>query len=52
MRAFHAEVESTKDDFDMESEYESTISFLNSFYEVLEDDVAFKKDILDRLRTR
>ena len=47
-----AEVESTKDDFDMESEYESTISFLNSFYEVLEDDVAFKKDILDRLRTR
>ena len=46
------EVRRTKDDFDIESEYESTIRFLNSFYEVLEDDVAFKNDILDRLRTR
>jgi len=38
--------------FDNEREYKETYKFLNSFYEVLENDKKFKSEILDAARTK
>ena len=38
--------------FDNEREYKETYEFLNSFYEVLENDKKFKSEILDAARTK
>lgn len=45
-------VASAKADFDIPSEYESAAAFVNSFYEILEDDAAFQKKIIDGVRTK
>ena len=47
-----AVIESTKSTFDIESEYESAAAFVSSFYNILEDDAAFKKKIIDGVRTK
>jgi hypothetical protein len=45
-------VESHKSQFDSEKEYKETIEFLNDFYEIMEDDKSFQKEILDAMRTK
>ena len=45
-------VESHKSQFDNEKEYNETIGFLNEFYEIMEDDKSFQKEILDGMRTK
>ena len=45
-------VESHKSQFDSEKEYKETIGFLNEFYDVMEDDKTFQKEILDAMRTK
>ena len=45
-------VESHKSQFDNEKEYNETIGFLNEFYEIMEDDKSFQKEILDAMRTK
>jgi hypothetical protein len=45
-------VESHKSQFDSEKEYKETIGFLNEFYEIIEDDKSFQKEILDAMRTK
>ncbi|MBL30439.1 MAG: hypothetical protein CMC81_04290 [Flavobacteriaceae bacterium] len=45
-------VESHKSEFDSEKEYKETIGFLNEFYEIIEADKSFQKEILDAMRTK
>jgi|TARA_B110000003_G_C16641670_1_gene530417 hypothetical protein len=45
-------VESHASQFDNKREYKETLSFLNSFYEVIEDDKEFKSEIIDAARTK
>ena len=45
-------VESHKSEFDSEKEYKETIAFLNEFYEIIEADKSFQKEILDAMRTK
>jgi len=45
-------VESHKSQFDSEKEYKETIGFLIEFYEIMEDDKSFQKEILDAMRTK
>tara|TARA_A100001011_G_scaffold264450_1_gene273124 strand:+ start:713 stop:1732 length:1020 start_codon:yes stop_codon:yes gene_type:complete len=45
-------VESHKSQFDSEKEYKETIGFLSEFYEIMEDDKSFQKEILDAMRTK
>jgi len=45
-------LESHSSQFDKEKEYKETYKFLNSFYEVLEDDKEFKSQIVDAARTK
>lgn len=41
-----------KDEFGDRSQYSEAEKFITSFFEILENDKKFKKNILDRLRTR
>jgi len=45
-------LESHASQFDNEREYKETYKFLNSFYELLEDDKEFKSQIVDAARTK
>ena len=45
-------IENYKDHFELESEYSSVKEYIEEFYEILEDDAAFQKNIVAQLRTK
>ena len=45
-------IENYKDHFELESEYSSVKEYIEEFYEILEDDGAFQKNIVAQLRTK
>jgi len=50
--SFFKMLEDFESHFDIESQYSDSRKFLTSFFEVLEDDKAFKKKIIDGMRTK
>ena len=50
--SFFKMLEDFESQFDIESQYSDSMKFLTSFFEVLEDDKAFKKKIIDGMRTK
>ena len=45
-------VNSHKSKFEIPSEFESTNEFLTSFYDIIEDDRSFKKEVIQMMRTK
>ena len=50
--SFFRMLEDFESQFDIESQYSDSKKFLTSFFEVLEDDNAFKKKIINGMRTK
>jgi hypothetical protein len=45
-------VDSQKSKFEITSEFESTNKFLTSFFDIIEDDRSFKKEVIQMMRTK
>ena len=41
-----------KSDFDDLKEFEEAVSYIESFFEIIEDEASFKKNIIDASRTK
>ncbi len=49
---FYQIVDNQKSKFEIPSEFESTNEFLTSFFDIMEDDKSFKKEVLQMMRTK
>ena len=49
---FYQIVDNQKSKFEIPSEFESTNEFLTSFFDIIEDDKSFKKEVLQMMRTK
>ena len=45
-------VSSFESEFDSKRQYDKMVSFMNDFFEIIEDDNKFQKRILDQARTK
>ncbi len=49
---FYQIVDNQKSKFEIPSEFESTNEFLTNFFDIMEDDKSFKKEVLQMMRTK
>jgi hypothetical protein len=49
---FYQIVDNQKSKFEIPSEFESTNEFLTSFFDIMEDDKSFKKEVIQMMRTK
>ena len=49
---FYQIVDNQKSKFEIPSEFETTNEFLTSFFDIMEDDKSFKKEVLQMMRTK
>jgi hypothetical protein len=50
--AFIKIVEAQKPQFELPTEYDSTMSYLQSFFDILEDEDQFDRQVIQNMRTR
>ena len=49
---FYQIVDNQKSKFEITAEFESTNEFLTSFFDIMEDDKSFKKEVIQKMRTK